>query len=991
MVRGGLLAFGVWAGTLVATMPAAAAPRPVAVTITSVECIEAQECDAGGIEAFGESWPDFYARVYIDGFPADTPRAPDDQKRITPFWTVSRTVDDAGRATVPVTIQIWDHDSSSGDDIADASPARGRNNLDLSVDLATGTHAGDTATGCATGDGVDTDDDDYYPVRVCFAISTLSDSGDLDRDGLLDGWETSGLDADGDGLVDLNLPQWGANPRRQDLFLELDYQAGREPSRSGIDAMRKAFARAPRPNPDGSTGITLHVDTGALSDPAADEADSVATCSDGIDNNGNGLTDAFDAGCALLGSGFEGRRNCGNGIDDDGDGLADALDPQCRVGDDLGGGSAIAIAPADVPCGIDKNPGFARLKTANFDERRNWVFRYGLQAASTGAVNCAGGQGEIGGNDFASHNQDAGTLMHELGHNLGLQHGGSNDMNCKPDYVSVMNYNFQIGIPRVAGGSVLDYSPPILALGGAARGGAPLATLVENALSETVPVDGTDGANQTIFTNGAGGRSTIAINGNPDWSGGPGAPAAIGVNIDDNAGGGPRDCDNATTDSVLAGDDDWSRVQLNLRQFAASAPGMIAASPEEPPTEDEMRRMQAESRRTDLALGLAPVSSRIVAGTRLEMTATILNTGRNLAAGTHVDIAGANVARLYGPPPAGCGARGMDRLSCDIGPLGPGESRAVDLSTLVPADLVHNAGAPIDLAATVSVGHQAGDDSNPANNAAGLATRIVARSDLSVALIEAPNRPTVLPVGQPVVVEIASTLGSAGPSSPMDAALTFAAQGDAGLSATPTRAETMQAALRQGDARRIAHHPILTCHSPGWHTLRVSQQIAPARPDDTDPVPANDAVDLVVTVRCDEPDPGSPAQPGEPSGENNACEPSVPTTPAQPRSATGLLRALRQAGVDASLPENEILPWLSVCPPTTAYPAIGQAILRNGWRLASPVHFDVIIWVYEDTMGTSPREIGDVSVDALKRAILAASNERYGTRGQRFDDLLEPR
>ena len=36
----------------------------------------------------------------------------------------------------------------------------------------------------------------------------------------------------------------------------------------------------------------------------------------------------------------------------------------------------------------------------------------------------------------------AGDLMHELGHSLGLHHGGTDDANCKPNYQSVMNYNY---------------------------------------------------------------------------------------------------------------------------------------------------------------------------------------------------------------------------------------------------------------------------------------------------------------------------------------------------------------------------------------------------------------------------------------------------------------------------------------------------------------------------------------------------------------------
>ncbi|OUS27202.1 hypothetical protein A9Q99_15560 [Gammaproteobacteria bacterium 45_16_T64] len=36
---------------------------------------------------------------------------------------------------------------------------------------------------------------------------------------------------------------------------------------------------------------------------------------------------------------------------------------------------------------------------------------------------------------------EAGVLQHELGHNLGLLHGGDDNVVCKPNYPSVMNYN----------------------------------------------------------------------------------------------------------------------------------------------------------------------------------------------------------------------------------------------------------------------------------------------------------------------------------------------------------------------------------------------------------------------------------------------------------------------------------------------------------------------------------------------------------------------
>ena len=45
------------------------------------------------------------------------------------------------------------------------------------------------------------------------------------------------------------------------------------------------------------------------------------------------------------------------------------------------------------------------------------------------------------GSDFGV----ASTTMHELGHTLGLGHGGDALPNCKPNYLSVMNYMFQLG------------------------------------------------------------------------------------------------------------------------------------------------------------------------------------------------------------------------------------------------------------------------------------------------------------------------------------------------------------------------------------------------------------------------------------------------------------------------------------------------------------------------------------------------------------------
>ena len=115
---------------------------------------------------------------------------------------------------------------------------------------------------------------------------------------------------------------------------------------------------------------------------------------------------------------------------------------------------------------------------------KHYVYHYGLSVnfySKTKDLTCptspttgfSSGVGEVLGNDFVislgcgwgafdatgasarSNDQQAGTFMHELGHNLGLHHGGaataiigrtSNDyqMNCKPNYLSVMSYARQM-------------------------------------------------------------------------------------------------------------------------------------------------------------------------------------------------------------------------------------------------------------------------------------------------------------------------------------------------------------------------------------------------------------------------------------------------------------------------------------------------------------------------------------------------------------------
>ena len=80
----------------------------------------------------------------------------------------------------------------------------------------------------------------------------------------------------------------------------------------------------------------------------------------------------------------------------------------------------------------------------------------------------------FGSNDFLSYNVtfQGSTLMHQLGHTMGLTHGGPLDessANCKPNYLSIMNYN-NFEIESLVGPPIIDYSPPRKSDGTRGRG-----------------------------------------------------------------------------------------------------------------------------------------------------------------------------------------------------------------------------------------------------------------------------------------------------------------------------------------------------------------------------------------------------------------------------------------------------------------------------------------------------------------------------------------
>jgi hypothetical protein len=211
---------------------------------------------------------------------------------------------------------------------------------------------------------------------------------DTDGDSLPDTWETNGYDANGDGTIDVNLPAMGASPTKKDLFVEMDYMSGRLTSTAALDRIVQVFATAPVSNPDGTTGIKIHLDAGTA------------------------------AGSAY----------------------------------NLGGGNQVPYDDDLQPSGTQTTA----IKNANFASVRKAVFHHMLWADSYDS-GCSSGQAFAIPNDTfivtvgpkcgwaGTDDQEVGTFIHELGHNLGLKHGGPDNLNYKPNYLSVMNYFFQLG------------------------------------------------------------------------------------------------------------------------------------------------------------------------------------------------------------------------------------------------------------------------------------------------------------------------------------------------------------------------------------------------------------------------------------------------------------------------------------------------------------------------------------------------------------------
>jgi len=395
------------------------------------------------------------------------------------------------------------------------------------------------------------------------------------------------------------------------------------------------------------------------------------------------------------------------------------------------------------------------MKRQHFAANRRLAFRYGITAyrccqggpnngnvcsadAQCAPATCSPGgiADNLPGTGFVSFNRtfQGSNLMHEFGHTLGLSHGGAQSqslVNCKPNYLSVMNYNYS-EIDSLVGPPIIDYSPPRLRSG--ARGTAPLGPLNEQHLDETLVLDPSDPEHLMIFVNGLGMLRSTPVGAPVDWNGdGDAADRDVAVNADANIQPG---CDgNGGLNKTLPGFDDWANVNLQVVQFGLPLPQAAAAreltpnlvSSHRDPTDEEILEL------------------REIVNTAVLSIATTGDPGP-YEAGTDVVLAYVHTAANHGPNPAlpprvrdtlppsavvvsadqTCVQDSASALTCTLASLLPGHEVSFPMSVRARAACAGGAPTPIVNRASVeNAATHAGADPDPSNNAARFETAVV--------------------------------------------------------------------------------------------------------------------------------------------------------------------------------------------------------------------------------------------------------------------------
>ena len=460
-----------------------------------------------------------------------------------------------------------------------------------------------------------------------------------------------------------------------------------------------------------------------------------------------------------------------------------------------------------------------------------------------------GGQGELGGNDFVDFNHDGGTLMHELGHNLNLSHGGDERHNCKVNYVSIMNYDHSFGITRDDGSTFYDYAPARTSDTG--RGPPAVPDLSEKTLRETAAINGSDSVSRTIFTDGAGTVRSVSLDTPPDWNG-DGSNTVGTVDVDIDIPGVPAGAvpprtycsPNGSGYQVLRAWDDWTTISLPFRQFGNADDGAVNLEPEPPLRLDEWVATREALAQGDIALSLSTSPTPAAAGGTIDYTATVANGGINPADAVEVTVQlPAGVSFESGP---GCVASGP-QVACRINSIEPGAAGTTQFVAGVDPDIL--GGGTSAQVQTTSSALFAGYDTDVSNNRATATTSVIAVSDGAVVGVNAVDVPGGLLIGTLGYITIETVITN-GPT-PADVEIAQTPFNHSTLVMSPlATASRVEKDVRAGEQRRLQVVYKVRCTTPGPATILVKGRAKMVSPGHVEPNSYNDSKEGRFTIDC---------------------------------------------------------------------------------------------------------------------------------------------
>jgi hypothetical protein len=207
-------------------------------------------------------------------------------------------------------------------------------------------------------------------------------------------------------------------PNRTDIYYELDFLTGHKPKQSAINDVSTAFDTSgyiPNANPGVLTGVNLHIQL----DESLPHVNVLSPTGSGPNS---GAVPGFDQ-IKYWHFGTPNERVTYN----------------------------VATNTETGPWGTPATG--ENMRNVKAQVFHYMVFGHNLPSC-TNSTNCSTGHAESPGNDafvtlgsfdnmIGTLDQQEGSLMHEMGHDLQLLHGGNTSENCIPNYLSVMSYSRQ--------------------------------------------------------------------------------------------------------------------------------------------------------------------------------------------------------------------------------------------------------------------------------------------------------------------------------------------------------------------------------------------------------------------------------------------------------------------------------------------------------------------------------------------------------------------